>query len=153
MVSARRRLIFKECQRPGFADVAMYAKPVGKQRIRGLSIRFAEAAIRHFTNVLTQVAVVFDDERRRILHVSVIDLETERDLRRGRHARRSNGSSRARKTGTACIAGDGETDANAKAKGSRTFAPRVLGPRKQSTTCQPDEGWMILSHSTIARGK
>ena len=84
MVSARRRLIFKECQRSGFADVAMYAKPVGKQRIRGLSIRFAEAAIRHFTNVLTQVAVVFDDERRRILHVSVIDLETERDLRRGR---------------------------------------------------------------------
>lgn len=71
-----RQRLLKECQRPGFADVAMYAKPVGKQRVRGLSIRFAEAAIRHFTNVLTHVSVVFDDEKRRILHVSVIDLET-----------------------------------------------------------------------------
>lgn len=71
-----RQRLLRECQRPGFADVAMYAKPVGKQRVRGLSIRFAEAAIRNFTNVLTQVSVVFDDERRRILHVSVIDLET-----------------------------------------------------------------------------
>ncbi|MGH7819162.1 MAG: hypothetical protein ACREQ9_05260, partial [Candidatus Binatia bacterium] len=70
-----RQRLLKECQRPGFADVAMYAKPVGKQRVRGLSIRFAEAAIRHFTNVLTHVSVVFDDEKRRILHVSVIDLE------------------------------------------------------------------------------
>jgi len=71
-----RQRLLKECERPGFAQVAIYAKPVGEKKVRGLSIRFAEAAIRNFTNVLTEVNVIFDDETRRILRVSVIDLET-----------------------------------------------------------------------------
>src|ERR1051325_11866299 len=53
-----RQRLLKECERPGFAQVAIYAKPVGEKKVRGLSIRFAEAAIRNFTNVLTEVNVI-----------------------------------------------------------------------------------------------
>ena len=33
-----RQRILKECRRPGFAEVAMYSKPVGRSKIEGLSI-------------------------------------------------------------------------------------------------------------------
>lgn len=74
MDEVRARLL-RECERPGFAAVAKYAKPVGGQKIVGLSIRFAEAALRCMTNVMPQVLIVFDDSTRRILRVSVTDLE------------------------------------------------------------------------------
>lgn len=74
MDEVRVRLL-KECERPGFAEVAKYEKPVGGQKIVGLSIRFAEAALRCMTNVMPQVLIVFDDSERRILRVSVTDLE------------------------------------------------------------------------------
>jgi hypothetical protein len=75
-MDAVRAKLLRECQRPGFASVAMYAKPVGNQKIRGLSIRFAEAALRLFGNVMPQASILFDDAERRIIRVSVTDLET-----------------------------------------------------------------------------
>jgi hypothetical protein len=68
--------LLKECKRPGFAQVARYSKPVGGQRIEGPSIRFAEAALRLMGNVLPEMSVIYDDNQKRIVRVSVTDLET-----------------------------------------------------------------------------
>lgn len=68
--------ILKECRRPGFAEVAMFSLPRGGKKIEGLSIRFAEAAIRCMTNMLPEQITVFDDSEKRILQVSVTDLES-----------------------------------------------------------------------------
>lgn len=71
--SVRERLL-KDCRRPGFADSAIYHKPIGKG-VEGPSIRFAEAAIRNMTNVTVETATIFDDHERRIVRVAVTDLE------------------------------------------------------------------------------
>jgi hypothetical protein len=70
-----RDRLLKDCRRPGFADSAIYHKPVGRDGIRGPSIRFAEAAIRAMTNVVVETMTVFDDHERRIVRVTVTDLE------------------------------------------------------------------------------
>lgn len=69
-----RLAILKECKRPGFAAVARYRKPVG-EGIEGPSIRFAEAALRCMTNMLPEVATIYEDPEKRIMRVSVTDLE------------------------------------------------------------------------------
>jgi hypothetical protein len=69
-----REKLIKECKRPNFCEVAIYNKPIGKG-ITGLSIRFAEAAIRCMTNIDISTQTIFDDEERRIVRVSVTDLE------------------------------------------------------------------------------
>lgn len=69
-----RERLLKDCRRPGFADSAIYHKPIGKG-IEGPSIRFAEAAIRSMTNVTVETATIFDDAERRIVRVTVTDLE------------------------------------------------------------------------------
>jgi hypothetical protein len=69
-----RERVLKECSRPGFAAVARYHKPIGKG-VEGPSIRFAEAAIRCMTNVVVETMTIFDDATRRIVRVSVTDLE------------------------------------------------------------------------------
>lgn len=75
MDDVRVRLL-KECARPGFAEVAKYEKPLGNKKFAvGLSVRFAETAVRVAGNILTQVLIVFDDSERRIFRVSVCDLE------------------------------------------------------------------------------
>lgn len=66
--------LLNECRRPGFARVAIYNKPIG-QGVTGPSIRFAEAALRCLGNVLPEVITVFDDADKRIVRVSVTDLE------------------------------------------------------------------------------
>jgi hypothetical protein len=71
-----RTKILKECRRPGFAAVAKYAVPRGGKRVIGPSIRFAEAAVRCMTNILPEKMVVFDDADRRIVRVTVTDLES-----------------------------------------------------------------------------
>lgn len=68
--------LLKECDRPGFADCARYSKPVGGQKIEGPSIRFAEAAIRCMGNMLPESPVIWEDEQKRIIRVSVTDLES-----------------------------------------------------------------------------
>lgn len=66
--------LLRECQRPTFADVARYHKPVGKG-VEGPSIRFAEAANRCMTNVYPETSTIYDDATKRIVRVSVTDLE------------------------------------------------------------------------------
>jgi hypothetical protein len=76
-MEVRARLL-KECQRPGFAQSGIYRKPIGKDQSKwptGPSIRFAEAALRSMTNVLPETMVVFEGDDRRIIQVSVTDLE------------------------------------------------------------------------------
>ena len=83
---ARVKLL-RACERPGFAAVAIYKKPVGKKKneetgrweqsfAEGLSIRFAEDAVRAWKNVLISSVVVTDDEQRRVLCVKAVDLES-----------------------------------------------------------------------------
>lgn len=75
METVRVKLL-KDCQRPGFADVARYAKPVGNDKIEGPSIRFAEAVLRCMGNVVPESMVIWDDEEKRIIRVSVTDIES-----------------------------------------------------------------------------
>jgi hypothetical protein len=71
-----RDRILKDCKRPRFAKQALYQKPVGGSTIEGPSIRFVEAALRHYGNVDVQSQMLFDDADQMIIRVSVIDLET-----------------------------------------------------------------------------
>jgi hypothetical protein len=71
-----RTKLLLECRRPGFAKVARYRKPIGKQGIMGPSIRFAEACFRLAGNLDAPVTTTFEDREKRILHLEVIDLET-----------------------------------------------------------------------------
>jgi len=78
--------ILKDCQRPGFAGVARFRRPVGKSKspvtgewenvyAEGPSIRFIEAALQHWGNVFPSVTTVYDDEDLRICRATVTDLE------------------------------------------------------------------------------
>lgn len=84
--------LLKECKRPGFAEAAWYRKPVGAG-VEGFSIRFAEAALRCLTNVMPEVTTVYDDQEKRIVRVSVTDLEANvtytRDVTVGKTVERS----------------------------------------------------------------
>jgi len=74
--TVRVRLL-RECERPAFAEAAIYRRPVGSGKfIEGLSIRFAEAAIRLMGNMLTSATLVFEDDSHAVVRVSVLDLET-----------------------------------------------------------------------------
>ncbi len=68
--------LLKECDRPRFAEVARYRKPVGGGAVEGPSIRFAEAALRCLGNVMPDASVVYDDAKKRIVRVMVTDLES-----------------------------------------------------------------------------
>jgi hypothetical protein len=70
-----REKLLKECRRPGFAEVAIYKKPIGKG-VEGLSIRFAEAAIRYMGNIDISQQTIYDDPEKRIIRVSCTDMET-----------------------------------------------------------------------------
>jgi hypothetical protein len=71
-----RQKLMKECNRTSFARVAIYSKPVGGKSIEGPSIRFAEAALRMMRNIDIQTPTVYDDAEKRIVRVSVVDLES-----------------------------------------------------------------------------
>lgn len=93
-----RQRILKECKRPGFAAVARYAKPIGSSKVAGPSIRFAEMAMRNMTNIVSQSMVVYEDATRRIIRMSVIDVESnvsaEADITINKTVERSNGKDR-----------------------------------------------------------
>lgn len=67
--------LLEHCKRKGFAEIAEYAKPVGRDKVRGPTIRFVETAIQEFMNSLPVATIVYDDEFKRIVQVSVTDLE------------------------------------------------------------------------------
>jgi hypothetical protein len=67
-----------DCKRPGFAAVARFQKPIGKDKSKwptGPSIRFAEAALRAMGNCFPETSVIYESEEQRIVQVSVTDLE------------------------------------------------------------------------------
>jgi hypothetical protein len=70
-----RARLLRECQRPSFAEVAIYHKPIGKG-VEGPSIRFAEAAIQAMRNLAIETPAIYDDAEKRILRVTVSDMET-----------------------------------------------------------------------------
>jgi hypothetical protein len=73
-----RERMLKECARPSFAAVARYVKPIGKDKTKwptGPSIRFAEAAVRNMSNITVETMTVYDDREKRIVRVTVTDLE------------------------------------------------------------------------------
>jgi hypothetical protein len=78
-----RTKLLRACERPGFAGsaeektwgAAWYRKPVG-EGVEGFSIRFAEEAARAMGNIDIQVVPVYDDATRRIITVTVLDLES-----------------------------------------------------------------------------
>ncbi|HSR79128.1 MAG TPA: hypothetical protein VLN57_21320 [Xanthobacteraceae bacterium] len=77
--------IMRECRRPEFADVATYSRPVGKEKndagqwvekfAEGLSIRFAEVALRCMRNMAAEVQTIYDDATQRLVMVTVTDYE------------------------------------------------------------------------------
>ncbi len=71
-----RARILNACRRPSFADKVEYSKPVGKSRVRGPSIRFAELALREWSNILTESFTVFENDQMRRVRIMVCDLET-----------------------------------------------------------------------------
>lgn len=75
MDTVRVRLL-KDCDRPGFAAVARYLLPRGGKKIVGPTIRFAEAARRALGNMEVFEEVVYEDQAKRILQVTAVDLET-----------------------------------------------------------------------------
>jgi hypothetical protein len=79
--------ILEACKRPFFAEDALYSKPVGKAKndetgeweekfVEGLSIRFAEEAVRLLGNAMTETVTIYDDPSKRIVRLSATDLET-----------------------------------------------------------------------------
>lgn len=82
-----RQKVIAECRRPGFAQVALYHRPAGNVKdektgkwvpniIEGLSIRFAEVAVRCMTNIDVDVQTIFDGDRDRVVRVIVTDFES-----------------------------------------------------------------------------
>ncbi len=63
-------------ERPILAENALYSKPVGDKKVQGLSIRFAEEALRAMGNISVTTMLVSDDEDKRVYIVEGMDLET-----------------------------------------------------------------------------
>lgn len=81
-----RQKILHECERPTLAAVAVYSKPQGRKLnedtgqwednfIEGLSIRFAEVAMRCMGNLMPETTAIYDDDKIRIIRVALTDLE------------------------------------------------------------------------------
>lgn len=71
-----RALVKRECERPGFAEVAMYAVPRGGGMITGLSIRFAEVAMRCMGNMSAEAQTLFDSDEERLVRITTTDFES-----------------------------------------------------------------------------
>ena len=71
-----RDKILEACKRPAFAERVEFSKPVGGRQIKGPSIRFAELALREWTNILADTQTLYEDDKIRRVRVSVLDLET-----------------------------------------------------------------------------
>lgn len=72
--TVRTKIAF-ECKRPEFAAVAMYSIPRAGKKVEGLSIRFAEMALRVMTNLHAESNIIYDDPSKRMIQVDVSDLE------------------------------------------------------------------------------
>ncbi len=81
--------VLKECERPRLAELAVYELPRGRKPdgtpnfITGPSIRLAEAFLRTWGNLHVEAPVVYEDAEKRIITVTVTDLETNATLSDG----------------------------------------------------------------------
>ncbi len=71
-----RQRLLKECDRTGFAEVAIYSIPRAGIKIEGPTIRFAEGVRRLYGNMLTQSALIYEDDHQQIIRITVVDFET-----------------------------------------------------------------------------
>lgn len=70
-----RALLLKECARPSFAVKAIYVIPRGRTQIKGLSIRFAEAALKAMGNMGCEAQTLYDSDEERVIRITVTDYE------------------------------------------------------------------------------
>lgn len=79
-----RSRLLHECKRPGFADVAMFKRPVGKKKeggkwveqfAEGPSIRMIETCLQLYRNVQVTNTTVYDGTDLRVVKVMVVDFE------------------------------------------------------------------------------
>lgn len=87
-----RQNILKLCAKPDFAESVEYSKPMGKKQndkgtweqtyITGLSVRFAEQALREWGNVRTTQRVTYEDDTVRRVQIKVLDLESNAEFSR-----------------------------------------------------------------------
>jgi hypothetical protein len=80
-----REEILKDCRRPGFAENAIFHKPVGRKQnaegkweqafATGFSIRFIEPALQHWGNVHVTARITYEDDGRALLNVQVVDVQ------------------------------------------------------------------------------
>lgn len=76
-----RQEMLRECRRPTFAAKAEYEIPYGGEKVRGPSIRFAEAAYRAASNIGFSSEVVSDTPRSRTRRLILIDFETNKPFK------------------------------------------------------------------------
>jgi hypothetical protein len=81
-----REGILKDCRRPGFAEVALYRKPVGRKKNAetgrwedsfaiDFSVRFIESAIQHWRNTHITERIDYEDADTIAMTVGVVDVE------------------------------------------------------------------------------
>lgn len=68
--------LLREAARPGFANVAIYAKPRAKKLIKGPSVRFADTAARLFGNLDVQQRTLLDTDEIRQVLITATDLQS-----------------------------------------------------------------------------
>lgn len=73
-LNTRARLL-DECKRPGFCEAARYALPRAGTTITGFTIRFAEAALRYMSNMSAGSEVIYEDDEKQVVKVTVRDYE------------------------------------------------------------------------------
>lgn len=93
-----RQRILKDCERPAFAETALYRKPMGNSSVEGLSVRFAESAQRAIGNVMPERTIIYDDVAKRIIRIALTDLESnvthQKDLILDKTVERKNAKGR-----------------------------------------------------------
>jgi len=81
-----REDILRDCKRPGFAEIALYRKPVGRKKNQetgkweenfavGESVRFIESALQAFGNVHVFSRIDYENSEQAKLTVGVLDLQ------------------------------------------------------------------------------
>ncbi len=74
-IQQARQVLMDVCARPSFALLVEWEKPVGGRKIRGVTIRLIEEAIKAYGNIQTTKTTVYEDAVSRKIVVKVIDLE------------------------------------------------------------------------------
>ena len=79
-----RSKVMEACARVGFAEQALYRKPVGSKKegdawvktyAEGPSVRLAEEVVRAMGNTMSEQRIIFEDAEKRVMSFSLMDLE------------------------------------------------------------------------------